>query len=162
MTLLVTWWREIAIAVLVALLALQTQHVSIVKEKLKVETTLREAREKRDSMRLAQRKQAKRTADEEYKGSRGRAGSVRVRNDSTGIKPGDVRGLPGSNNESTICFERGKLVEELTGWAERDATRLSAILERQRERSTGVARQGEEVAAAYRSCRTFTLNLPKE
>lgn len=53
----------------------------------------------------------------------------------------------GGSAEELACFRAGELDAELTAWSGRLAERL-----------TGVARQAEAIAAAYRACQAYVLN----
>lgn len=72
------------------------------------------------------------------------ARGVRVGSDRQFVKPAPTGGSEGE----LACFDAGELDRELAAWAGRLAGRLS-----------GSARAAEEVAAAFRSCKAWALNL---
>lgn len=104
------------------------------------------ARENEKHRQLALAANTQRTNNED-RAARARAASSIVRVEST---PGTTGTAPvaGGGDQSTVCYDRGKLDKELAGFAERLAERL-----------TRVAKQGEEVAAAYRGCRVWAEGL---
>jgi hypothetical protein len=155
---LLGWWREILIGLLLIALGLQSYRLlgaQGARDLLALEKT---ERARRDGMRDATNLRNRERTNEEYAAARGRAAAVVVRHDGPGIVAPAIKPAAGAD-EPTICFERGRLVEALTGWVQRDATRLAELSRGLRERSTDDARAGEEVAAAYRACRGYTLSL---
>jgi len=89
----------------------------------------------------------KERTDEEHIAARKRAATAVVRVDGPGIKPRETV-PPGSGDDPIACFDRRKLNEELAGLLNRHAERLS-----------GIAREGEGVAADFRACKAWALSL---
>ena len=145
--LLLAWWREILIGLLLVSLGVQSyrlQGTQSERDLLQLENT---ERARRDGMRdMANLKNKERT-DEEDAAARRRAAAVVVRVEGPGIKY--VPTAPaGSGDESTPSFYRRLLDEGLAAAAQRSA-----------DRHTELAREGESLAAAYRACRGYTLNV---
>jgi hypothetical protein len=70
-----------------------------------------------------------------------------VRVDGPGIRPRET--VPSQSGPDPIaCFDRGKLNQELAGLLERAAERLS-----------GIAREGEGVAADFRACKAWAVGV---
>jgi len=105
-------------------------------------------RERRDAMRDAANAKNKERTDEEHASARRRAASSVVRVDGPGIKPRETVQPAGSDDDPIACFDRRKLNEELAGFLGRHAARLS-----------GIAREGEGVAADFRACKAWAVSL---
>lgn len=103
-------------------------------------------RARRDAMRDVANMKNKERTDAEYATAKRRAALARVRLDGPGIRPATE--LAGGGDERIACFDRGRLNEELAGFVERHAGRLSAV-----------AGEGEGLAAALRACRAWALNV---
>jgi len=104
-------------------------------------------RQRRDALREAQNLRNNERTDEEHIASRKRAATAVVRVDGPGIKPRETVPTNG-DNDPIACFDRRKLNEELAGFIGRHAERLS-----------GIAREGEGVAADFRACKAWALSL---
>jgi hypothetical protein len=104
------------------------------------------AREERDALRELQNLKNRERTNEEHASARKRAGASVVRVDGPGIKPRDTVQPANGGNDPIACFDRRKLNEELANFLGRHAERLS-----------GIAREGEGVAADYRACRAWAL-----
>lgn len=152
-----SWWREILIGLLVLAIGIQSYRLQGAQGERDILALEKTERLRRDAMREATNLRNRERTDEEYSAARRRASSVVVRHDGPGIRAPQIK-APGGD-ESTLCFDRGRLAEALAGWVQRDAARLTELLRGVGERSTEHARAGEEVAAAYRACRAFTLSL---
>jgi hypothetical protein len=154
---LLAWWREILIGLLVLAIGVQSYRLQGAQAERDILAVEKTERIRRDAMREATNLRNRERTDEEYSAARRRAGAVVVRLNGPGIRAPEIKAVSG--NESSVCFDRGRFVEALTGWVQRDAARLAELLAGIRERLTDDARAGEEVAAAYRACRAFTLSL---
>lgn len=123
-------------------------------------------RTKRDAMRDASNIRNRERTDEEDAAAHRRAAVVVVRGKPAGINPGKPVNVATGGDEPIACFDRGRLNAELAGWVERHAGALSAALAATAQlgdqRFTGVARTGEGVAADYRACRAWALNLVED
>lgn len=163
---LLGWWREILIALLVAAVGVQSYRLLSAEGERDILVVEKTERERRDAMRDSQNAKNRERTDEETTAARKRAAVVVVRGDpgGTGIKPGQPF-VAGGGNSPVACFDRGRLDQELAGWVERHArsisTALSAVARIGDSRFTEVAREGEGVAADYRACRAYTMNLVK-
>jgi hypothetical protein len=105
------------------------------------------ARQDRDALRELQNLKNKERTDEEHLAARRRASTSVVRVDGPGIKPRET--VPTNGGPDPIaCFDRRKLNEELAGLIERHAERLS-----------GIAREGEGVAADFRACKAWAVGV---
>lgn len=156
---LLAWWKEIAIAVLVLALGVIYHLWTVADDRVDFLEAQIKARQDRDELRLSANRKNKERTDAEYLAARGRAGTVVVRDEAPRIRaPRKIELAPGGDN-GTICFERGRLLEAVTGWVQRDGARLAELSRAIRERSTDDARAGEDLAAAYRACRAWALNL---
>lgn len=105
-------------------------------------------RRRRDAMRDVQAIKNRERTNEEHAAARKRAARVVVRgNAAPGIKfvPAPAAGVREQPN--TVCFDRDVLERE-----------LAALADRMAGRATELARAGEDLAAAFRACRAFTLN----
>lgn len=120
-------------------------------------------RAKRDAMREATNLRNRERTDEEFAAARGRAALVVVRGNAARVDAGKPIDVAGGGDGAVACFDRGRLNAELAGWVERHAAGLSAVLtgtaQSGNERFTAIAREGEGVAADYRACRAWALNL---
>jgi hypothetical protein len=156
-------WRLVLFLAVLAALGVQSYRLQGAQAARDLLVLEKVERLKRDAMREAQNLKNKERTDEEYAAARRRAAVASVRPQPTvGIVTGKIESA-GSSSESAVCFGRRELDEELAGFAERNAERLtefaSELARRNAERLGGVARESEEVSAAYRACRTYTLNL---
>jgi hypothetical protein len=120
-------------------------------------------RARRDAMRDMANVKNKERTDEETRAARGRAAAVVVRGEpGKGVVAGPGIRLAAGGDAAAQCVDRGRLDEELAGWVEWHAAGLNQLLARISRRGdeafTRSAREGEELAAAYRGCRVFTLN----
>jgi hypothetical protein len=155
-------WRLAIFLAIVVALGVQTYRLQGVKAERDMLALEKSERATRDAMRAAQNVRNKERTNEEYAAARRRAQLAGVQS-----KPAEristVRIETGSGAEPTTCYGRRELDEELAGFAERTASRLDKViaelLRRNAERLGGVAKPGEEVAAAYRACRAYVLNL---
>lgn len=154
---LLGWWKEILIVLLVAAIGVQSYRLQGAKSERDILALEKTERARRDGMRDATNQRNRERTNEEYAAARSRARAVVVRNEGPGIVAPQVKPTD-SGDGSAWCFDRGRIAEALTGWVQRDASRLAELLRGIRERSSDDARAGEEVAAAYRSCRAYTLN----
>lgn len=156
---LLAWWREILIAVLVASCGVLYHLWTVDADKVTLLETQIAERQKRDEMRLDTNRKNKERTDAENDAARKRAAAIVVRLTGPGIKPGKSFAAPASGDAAAACIDGGRLGAELDGWATRTASRLTEVLRRDAGRSEDVARAGEGVAADYRSCRAWALNL---
>jgi hypothetical protein len=154
---ILAWWREILIGILVLAIGVQSYRLQGAKAERDILALEKTERLRRDAMREATNLRNRERTDEEYAAARRRAGAVVVRVNGPGIRAPQIPA--GSSDEGSICLDGRSLAEELSGWVQRDGERLGKLLERIRQRSTGNAQAGEEVSAAYRACRAFTLSL---
>lgn len=158
-----TWalanWRLIAAALLVAALGLQTYRLRDAQAERDVLTAREQDRMKRDALRAAVNLRNKERTDEELAGALRRASAVRI---VPGNVAGGVRAAPelavGGDGE-LACFGRGELRAELAGFAQRAGDRLARLLERDADRLSSVAEQGEQAAAVGRALRAWALSL---
>jgi hypothetical protein len=161
---LIGWWREIAMLLLVAALGIQSYKLLGAQGELAVHEERIEAEKRYQAAVALQNLKNKERTDEEYSTAlrRARALSLRVE-PAPAIQPGTLT-PPASGDDAAFCLDRERAAEELTGFVERHAGRLSALIaavsRRHAERLAGNAVAGEEVAAAYRACRAFAVGLP--
>lgn len=104
-------------------------------------------RERASALAAANNLKNKERTDAQYKidVAAAHARGVRVGSDRQFVKSAPTA----SSERELACFDAGELDRELSAWAERVAGRFNV----------GV-RQAEEVAAAFRSCQAWALNLP--
>jgi hypothetical protein len=146
-TLLLSNWKLVLLGVLVLALGIQSYRLQGAQGEVQVLTVEAKARQERDALRELQNLKNKERTDEEYLAARKRALNSVVRVDGPGIKPRET--VPSQSGPDPIaCFDRGKLNEELAGLYERLSQRL-----------TGIAREGEGVAADYRACQAWAVGL---
>jgi hypothetical protein len=136
------------VLLVVIVLGLLSWRLAVVTGQRNVLVAEAKAREERDALRELQNLKNKERTDEEHLAARRRAATSVVRVDGPGIRPRETVQPSGSGNDPIACFDRGKLNEELAGLIERAAERLS-----------GIAREGEGVAADYRACQAWALGL---
>jgi hypothetical protein len=135
------------VLLVVIVLGLLSWRLAVVTGQRNVLVAEAKAREERDALRELQNLKNKERTDEEHASARRRASTSVVRVDGPGIKPRET--VPSQSGPDPIaCFDRGKLNQELAGLIERAAERLS-----------GIAREGEGVAADYRACQAWALGL---
>lgn len=156
-----SWWREILIGLLVVAIGVQSYRLQGVQGERDILVLEKADRIKRDAMREATNLRNKERTDAESAAARKRAAVVVVHAEpAKGIVSGSIPAL--GSDATAVCFDRGRLDQELAGWVERHATRLdralAAIARSGDERFTGVAREGEDLASSYRGCRVFTVN----
>jgi hypothetical protein len=153
----------ILIAALFSLVGIQTYRLqgrTAERDRLVLENT---ERARRDAMRDVANAKNKERTDEETAAARRRAAVVRVHGEPTeGVVAGQGIKLAPSGDAATVCFDRGRLDQELAGFVERHAAGLDRVAagaaRRGDERFTAVARAGEDLASSYRGCRVYTLN----
>jgi hypothetical protein len=133
----------LAVVIAFGLLSWRLAVVTGQRDVLQVEA---KARQDRDALRELQNLKNKERTDEEHASARRRAASSVVRVDGPGIKPKPTVESSTSGNDPIACFDRGKLNEELAGYFGRLAERLS-----------GIAREGEGLAADYRACQAWAV-----
>lgn len=158
------WWKELLIASLVVAIGVQSYRLHSAQTERDVLALEKTERARRDAMRDTQNVKNKERTDEETTAARRRAAAVVVRSKpATRVDPGKPVDVAGGGDESLACFDRGRLNAELAGWVERHAAGLSEFLagiaQLGDQRFTGIAREGEGVAADYRACRAWALNL---
>jgi hypothetical protein len=135
------------VLLVVIVLGLLSWRLAVVTGQRNVLVAEAKAREERDALRELQNLKNKERTDEEHASARRRASTSVVRVDGPGIKPRET--VPSQSGPDPIaCFDRGKLNQELAGLIERAAERLS-----------GIAREGEGVAADYRACQAWAVGL---
>lgn len=144
---LLRWWREILIALLLAAVGVQSYRLQGVQGERDILQLEKTERARRDGMRDMTNLKNRERTNEEDATARRRAAAVVVRVEAPGIKYVPTA-APGSGDESSAIFYRGLLEQELAASAQRSA-----------DRHTELARAGEDLAAAYRACRGYTLNL---
>ena len=144
---LIAWWREILIGLLVVSVGIQSYRLQGAQGERDLLALEKTERIRRDAMRDITNLKNKERTNEEDAAARRRAAAVVVRVEGPGIKYVPPA-FPGSGDESTASFYRRILDEELAAAAQRNA-----------DRHTELARAGEDLAAAYRACRGYTLNL---
>jgi hypothetical protein len=147
-TLLLSNWKLVLVGLLVLALGIQSYRLQGAQGEVQVLQAEAKARQDRDALRELQNLKNKERTDEEYLAARKRRASTSVvRVDGPGIKPRET--VPSQSGPDPIaCFDRGKLNEELAGLYERLSQRL-----------TGIAREGEGVAADYRACQAWAVGL---
>lgn len=123
-------------------------------------------RARRDGMRDMQNLKNRERTNEEYAAALRRAAAVVVRGEPAGgVVPGAGIKLAAGGDPATGCIDRGRLDAELAGWVEWHAAGLNNLLARISRRGdeafTRTAREGEGLAASYRGCRVYTLNLAR-
>jgi hypothetical protein len=162
---LLGWWKEILIAALVVAIGVQSYRLQGTQAERDILVVEKTERARRDAMRETQNVKNKERTDEETTAARGRAAVVVVRGKpaGTGIKPGKPIDIAASGDDAIVCFDRRRLNAELAGWLERHVAGLNAAFSATAElgngRFTTIAREGEGVAADYRACRAWALNL---
>lgn len=149
----------IIIGLLVAALGVTYHLLTVAEHERDVLALEKKERATRDAMRDATNLRNKERTDAETVAARRRAAAVVVRATPAGINPGKPFNAAGGGDGAVLYFDRGRFDDELAGWAARAAGRLTAVLRRDAERLEGVARAGEGVAADYRACRAWALNL---
>jgi hypothetical protein len=156
-------WRLAALVLIVAALGVQTYRLQGVRAARDALVLEKVERVKRDAMREAQNLKNRERTDEEYAAAIRRAKSAGVLPQSTARISTEQPELAPGGDSSTLCFDRGTLNDELAGYAQRAAARLTDIIadvsQRDAERLSAINIEGEEVSAAYRACRAYVLNL---
>ncbi len=152
-------WRLVVFLLVLGALGVQTYRLQGAKAERDILALEKVERTKRDAMREAANLKNKERTDEETSAARKRAASVVVRLNGPGIKPSQPVDVAAGDNDPVACFDRGRLNNELNGWLERTGQRLTDVLQRHAGRLEGIAREGEGVAADYRACRAWALNL---
>lgn len=149
MTWLLANWRLIGFLAVLGALGVQSYRLLGTQDEFKLYKQEQEAqeheRQQEDARRVAFDRFNQRKSDEDYRAALARIPAAGVRVDPV-HREAVPAAAPGVSEESTVCFDRGVLNREIAGYFERLAARLS-----------GIAREGEEVAAAYRSCRGWAL-----
>jgi hypothetical protein len=147
-TLLLSNWKLVLLGVLVLALGIQSYRLQGAQGEVQVLTVEARARQERDALRELQNLKNKERTDEEHAAARKRASNSVVRVDGPGIKPKPTVESSTGGPDPIACFDRGKLNEELAGYLGRHAERLS-----------GIAREGEGVAADFRACRAWAVGV---
>jgi hypothetical protein len=146
-TLLLSNWKLVLVGLLVLALGIQSYRLQGAQGEVQVLQAEAKARQDRDALRELQNLKNKERTDEEHLAARRRASTSVVRVDGPGIKPRET--VPTNGGPDPIaCFDRGKLNQELAGLIERHAERLS-----------GIAREGEGVAADFRACKAWAVGV---
>lgn len=155
------YWKLALFALLLAALGAQSYRLQGAQGELAVLAEREAAQLRAQQLRALHNLRNKERTDEEYAAAQRRAAAVVVRVEPTGVTSAPTPAVGGDG--ATVCFDRGRLNEELAGWVERHARRLTAALAAAAQlgnrRFTDVARESEGVAAAYRACRSFAVNL---
>lgn len=100
-----------------------------------------------ERLRVKQNVRLKERIDEDDRAARARAAASIVRVEPAPGQTG-ISAPAGFGQEPAVCFDGRKLDQELAGYHERLAARL-----------TGIAQSSESVAAAFRSCKGWALDL---
>lgn len=156
---LLGWWKEILIGLLVLAIGVQSYRLQGAKGELAVYAEREAAQKREQAFRELQAIKNKERTDAQYADDLRRARAASVRDPGTPIVA-DKPAIAIGGAESTACFDRGRLEQELAGWAGRAAVGLGELAARNADRSSGVAQSGEAVAAAFRACQAFVLNRP--
>jgi hypothetical protein len=147
-TFLLSNWKVLVVGLLVLALGIQSYRLQGAQGEVRVLTVEAKARSDRDALRELQNLKNKERTDEEHLAARRRASTSVVRVDGPGIKPKPTVESSTGGPDPIACFDRGKLNEELAGYLGRHAERLS-----------GIAREGEGVAADFRACRAWAVGV---
>ena len=142
------YWYVLVIAGLLMALGMQSYRLQGAQGERDLLALEKTKRQRRDALRDSANAKNKERTDEEHASARRRAATSVVRVDGPGIKPRETVEPAGSGNDPIACFDRGKLNQELAGFLGRHAERLS-----------GIAREGEGVAADFRACKAWALSL---
>lgn len=135
-------WREGLIVLLLALAGVQTYRLQGERAEFQAYRLEREAQDRENAVEQARAREFniwnKRRTDEEFRAAVARAAAAGVRiSPSVQPCPGTAAPAGSSNGADAYCGDRGVLLEELNR----------------------IARAGEEVAAAYRSCRVWAVGV---
>lgn len=159
---LLRYWKVIAVGLLVIALGVQSYRlkaasgqVAVLKEREAAQLREQEKRELHNSRN-------KERTDEDYAGALKRASAARVLDQPASIVAHQAPAA--ASGEGTAACSGGGDVDALVAeFAQRHATRLTLVLadisRRDAERATAIARLGEELAAAYRACHAFAVNI---
>ena len=135
---------HIVVLALVAALGVQSYRLQGAQGERDILALEKSERTKRDIEREARNFGNVERTNEEHRAAAVRAGAVVVRgNAASGIRVKPAAPA-GSRDESTVCFDRGQLDAAIAEYA---------------GRLTGIAREGEALAAAYRACRAWALDV---
>lgn len=158
--LLLGWWKEILIGLLCVAIGVQSYRLQGAKAEVAVFEERQAAQIREQAYRELQAIKNKERTDAQYELDLRRARAVVVRDSGAPVVAGEPTVTLGGD-EPTVCFERGRLERELAGWAGRAAAGLGQLAARNADRLAGDAQSGEAVAAAFRACQAFVLNLDR-
>lgn len=152
------------IAGLVALIVMGTEaaYIDHLRGQVKVFKEREAAQKREQASREAANFRAKERADANFEDDKRRAASSVVRTKPAAIIAHEQAGT-GIRAANASCIDRRELDRVVAGFAEWHAEELNRVVadfQRQSdEEATRIARLGEVVAAAYRACRGYVLEV---
>lgn len=157
-------WRLVLVGVLIAFASLQSYRLRGALGDIKVYKEREAAQLREQQGRALANLRNKERADEDFNAGRTRADNVVVREKSAAVITVRVRTpAAGSSAGAAACYGGRELDDELAAIARRHAEGSNRVLGElaalHRAGAERVAREGEIVAAAFRSCRTYALNI---
>lgn len=163
MTFLFAWWREILIAVLVVMVLFQRERLNTKAAELDAWEIKAEAQQKDFDRRTKANQANKERTDADLAAAHKRIATLELR-----VKPGtptvaSKESFAAGNYKGPACINGRELYVGLGEVARRAADRASDLAAEAAKRAgsgpTRLAREVEQLAAAYRACQAYSLGL---